>query len=416
MPNVNIALNLFGIIVMLILFFSCLGERLKRESSSNSFLFMTCSIVCALTADTFAWIAEGRLGFSLMSVIANTASFCACYAVIFFFLLYMSENLLQKGKKRTALLAVFLLLCVLSMILVTAQAFLGISYKINAHGHYVYEKTPAVLLVRFAYPLLTLAVATVILFAVKKLSPFTRVIYLIYMLVPILGSLLDSLIHGLSLADVGMAVSVLIIYTQIYLHKRTVIAEQKNALLTSQINPHFTYNTLSAIASLCDIDPKQAKAMTLDFSSFLRNNLENLASTEPITFEQELRHIDCYLKIEKARFGRKLNVEYRILTDNFLLPALTIQPLVENAVRYGVTKKAGGGTVLITAYQNKRTYVVEIYDDGVGFDPDETPADGRRHLGIANVRERLQSMCGGTLKVHSVKNEGTCVTVEIPKR
>lgn len=100
MPNVNIALNLFGIIVMLILFFSCLGERLKRESSSNSILFMMCSIVCALTADTFAWIAEGRLGFSLMSVIANTASFCACYAVIFFFLLYMSENLLQKEQKK----------------------------------------------------------------------------------------------------------------------------------------------------------------------------------------------------------------------------------------------------------------------------------------------------------------------------
>ena len=416
MPNVNIALNLFGAFVMLILFFSCLFERLKKESTSNSFLLMMGAILCALITDTLAWAAEGHLALARLSVIGNTASFCVCYAVIFFFILYMRENLLQRTRAVRVLVALFGILCVASMILVSVNAYLGISYEIDAHGHYVYAQSLFAVISHFAFPMLALLTTVLIVLLAKRGAPMTRICYLIYIFFPILGYLLDYVIHGISLTYVGMVVSTLIIYTQIYLQKRTVIAEQKNALLMSQINPHFTYNTLSAIASLCDIDPKQAKALTMDFSSFLRNNLENLSSTEPITFEQELRHIECYLKIERARFGDKLRVEYHIQTDNFYLPALTVQPLVENAVRHGVTKKSGGGTVTVVAYQTKHAYTVEVRDNGVGFSPDELPKDGRLHVGLENVRERLHARCGGRLTVQSEKGVGTCVTIEIPKK
>ena len=373
------------------------------------------AILLALCFELLAWVGEGRTSFAVMTVSANTVATCAGYAVIFFFMLYLRENLFPKSRRTAITINIFFILCILSMLLISVNAWRGVSYHLDAHGHYVYTRTPYTVVSHFLFPVLSVVTTLFLLARAKGVRMLTRSFYLIYILFPVIGVLLDYLIHGLSLTYIGMVVSTLIIYTNIYLQKRTLIAEQKNTLLMSQINPHFTYNTLSAIASLCDLDPKQAKNLTMEFSSFLRANLESLSSSEPITFEQELRHVDCYLKIEKARFGDKINIQYRIETDNFLLPALTVQPLVENAVRYGVTKKAGGGTVWISAYQTARLYVVEIKDNGIGFNPNETANDQKRHVGLQNVRTRVQNY-GGRLQIESAVGEGTCVRMEIPRK
>ena len=133
-----------------------------------------------------------------------------------------------------------------------------------------------------------------------------------------------------------------------------------------------------------------------------------------IPFEEELRHVGCYLKIEKARFGERINVVYDIAEKDFSLPALTVQPLVENAVRHGISKKAEGGTVKLSCYRTENNYVIEIKDDGMGFDPALPPKDGKAHVGIENVRNRLHDMCKGTLTLYSVVGVGTRAVVEIP--
>jgi sensor histidine kinase YesM len=182
--------------------------------------------------------------------------------------------------------------------------------------------------------------------------------------------------------------------------------------MLSQINPHFVYNTLSTIASMCDISPKQAKYLTIDFSKYLRRNISSLTSEELITFEQEMEHVDCYLKIEKARFGDRLNVIYSMHCKDFRIPPLTVQPLVENAIKHGITKKANGGTVKISTFEEKRNHVIEIIDDGVGFDA----TVNEMHVGIKNVQNRLTDMCKGTVTVKSTLGVGTRVTIEIPKK
>ena len=182
--------------------------------------------------------------------------------------------------------------------------------------------------------------------------------------------------------------------------------------MISQINPHFVYNTLSTIAAMCDTSPKQAKYLTIDFSKYLRRNIGTLTSEELIPFEQEMDHVSCYLKIEKARFRERLNVIYSINCKDFKLPPLTIQPLVENAIKHGITKKVEGGTVKITTFEEDTHYVIEIIDDGVGFDSEIT----EMHVGIQNVQNRLAATCRGTVTIKSTLGVGTRVTIEIPKK
>ena len=130
-----------------------------------------------------------------------------------------------------------------------------------------------------------------------------------------------------------------------------------------------------------------------------------------------MAHVECYLKIEKARFGDRLNVIYNTQCTSFDIPPLTIQPLVENAVKHGVTKKASGGTIRISTYTEDKKYVIEIIDDGVGFDSD-TPMDfnAHEHLGLQNVKTRVADKCKGKLTVKSTVGVGTRVTIEIPIR
>jgi len=263
-----------------------------------------------------------------------------------------------------------------------------------------------------------LAFITVILmaFMAKDVGTKSKMIYSVYAAFPMVGAIIDYAIRGWSLAYIGLVVSTVIIYTNIYLQKRRLIETQRVSLMMSQINPHFMYNTLNTIASLCDTNPKSAKNLIVEFSTYLRRNLDTLATTDLIPFEQELRHVECYLKIEKARFLDRVNVIYSIQCKNFDLPALTIQPIVENAIKHGITKKPGGGTVKVSTYATDHTYVIEIKDDGVGFDTEEKLTTTDTHIGLSNVRSRLKDMCRGTLDIKSKKGIGTRVTIEIPKK
>ena len=192
--------------------------------------------------------------------------------------------------------------------------------------------------------------------------------------------------------------------------------EAKVSVMVSQIQPHFMYNALTSIAMMCQIDPDTAQEATITFAKYLRGNMDSLRQTKPIPFEQELEHLKKYLYIEKLRFGKKLNIEYDIQATDFVLPQLSIQPLVENAVKHGVGMKKKGGTVTITARETETAYEVIISDDGVGFDTTaEKKNDGRSHVGMENTVRRVNDMCGGEVRIESKVGEGTVARVILPK-
>ena len=201
-----------------------------------------------------------------------------------------------------------------------------------------------------------------------------------------------------------------------YQQMQKELYEAKVSVMVSQIQPHFMYNALTSIAMMCSIDPDTAQEATVTFAKYLRGNMDSLKQTKPIPFDQELEHLKKYLYIEKLRFGRKLNIAYDIQTSDFVLPQLSIQPLVENAVKHGVGMKKQGGTVTIATRETETAFEVVISDDGVGFDTSaEQKDDGRSHVGMENTKRRIKEMCGGEVKIESTVGEGTVATVILPK-
>lgn len=193
------------------------------------------------------------------------------------------------------------------------------------------------------------------------------------------------------------------------------LTDSRISVMLSQIQPHFLYNTLSAIQMLCRKDPSLAEETIVEFTRYLRGNIDALSINALIPFDKELDHLKNYLAIEKKRFGKRLNVVYDINTTNFSIPALTVQPIVENAVQYGVTACEKGGTVTVHTHETEHDIIITVSDDGTGFDTSTIKKDGRQHVGVENVTKRLAAMCGGTLKVISQPNVGTTITLEIPK-
>ncbi len=221
-----------------------------------------------------------------------------------------------------------------------------------------------------------------------------------------------------------MAIAISCVFYYIWLHLQFV-REHEDALVTgqrvqqmlSQIKPHFLHNALTLIIDLCDTAPQKAKEATVEFSRYLRGNMESIDRAGPIPFEKELEHTKLYLDIEQMRFAGDLQVRYDIACTDFSLPALTVEPLAENAVRHGVREKADGrGTVVIATREMPDCYEITVTDDGPGFDPDRLPEDGQMHVGIANVRERLRQIVDGSLEYRSAPGEGTTAIIRIPKR
>lgn len=193
------------------------------------------------------------------------------------------------------------------------------------------------------------------------------------------------------------------------------LEESRIAILRSQMQPHFIYNILNVIYYLCGKDPAAAQGAITKFSDHLRNNLEAISQTELISFRKELDHIHTYLELERIRFAEDLSIVYDIEEDNFLLPVLSIQPLVENAVKHGIAKKRGGGIVTISSRQTETEYRIVVSDTGVGFDVDRYMEDGKVHVGLTNTRQRLASRMNATVDVDSQPGKGTTVTVTIPR-
>jgi len=197
--------------------------------------------------------------------------------------------------------------------------------------------------------------------------------------------------------------------------KELELTENKIAIMLTQIQPHFLYNALSAIAQLCDEDPVKAKKVTMDFSAYLRSNMESLNNKRMIKVEKELNHVKGYLNLEKAIYGDSLNVVYKIEATDFMLPPLTIQPIVENAVKHGIGKKEGGGTVILSVNETDKEFLVTVSDDGAGYDKAKLHSGKQEHTGIENVKQRLKGQCGGTLEISGEPGFGTTVVIKIPK-
>ena len=416
LPYLNVALDLFGLIIILIIFFSSITEKLGRGRSQRYFFVLLPFVMLALVADTVAWICEGYTELDSMIVVSNTIAYCMGYFAIACFMKYLNDNICKDSKAANLITSIFGVLAVISSAFVILSASRGYGYSVDEHGHYVHANDFLTALVYVSFPALSFLAIILLLTFAEKASPIKKIAFISYTIIPAIGVVLDYVVHGLSLTYIGLVISATVMYTSIHVKTQRLIESQRSALMLSQINPHFVYNTLSTIAAMCEASPKQAKNLTINFASYLRQNINSLSSNGEIPFDEEMKHVECYLGIEKARFGDRLHVVYSIGCRDFDLPPLTLQPIVENAVKHGITKKAEGGSLRITTYATDSHHVIEVIDDGVGFDTEQKLAHERKSIGLDNVRSRLYEICRGRLTVKSTVGVGTRVTLEIPKK
>ncbi|MBC7595685.1 MAG: histidine kinase [Kineosporiaceae bacterium] len=203
---------------------------------------------------------------------------------------------------------------------------------------------------------------------------------------------------------------------------RTALMEAELRALRAQISPHFIYNSLGAIASFVRTDPERARELLLEFADFTRYSFRRHG--EFTTLAEELRSIERYLVLEKARFGDRLRIVTRIAPEvlSVTLPFLSVQPLVENAVRHGLEAKAGNGTITVIALDAGTECVITIEDDGIGVEPDKVRAallgqETSESVGLGNVDERMRTVYGNEygIVIETAPGLGTKVTMRVPK-
>lgn len=350
-----------------------------------------------------------------MSVVTVSAHVCMISALI-----YIKVNLNKNANKiiGNIIIVSAALLTALSLVL----HFTGVS-DLNAGKPFMW------IFVGICAIILTVCLIT-------ELKVSKESIIMLTSMIPLLGGLFADAVNqfvyytSIPLFEIGMALTLLnqIVILIIDLrnqYKETIryqqmqkeLYEAKVSLMVSQIQPHFLYNSLTSIAMMCTKDPKTARAATINFADYLRGNMNSLKQKAPVPFTQELEHLKKYLMLEQMRFGDLLHIEYDIQATDFVIPQLSVQPLVENAVKHGVGMKEDGGTVTIATREEDDCYKVIISDDGVGFDTSKPiEDDGRSHVGMENVRQRLKELCDADVIIESEIGKGTVATIRIPKK
>ncbi len=409
--------------------------RAEKDRLYQALLLLTCFFL--MTSSCVSWYTNGldTPFFRGVSLTANTLLFTLSYVMGIFYTCYVCSWL--TGSRFVHFYRVLNCFLYGSAIL---YSLLNLRYHhlfyIDRAAYY-HRGTHFRSFLWFSVPL-----ALIHLFVLRSCrKDLTRKEYLSlisYLLIPMIMVLISSFWYsGISLPNLGFGVTAFLMFlvmsdaqTTTYLQQQEQLIRQREAqaemekemhslrvrLVLSQVQPHFLYNCLNTIYYLCGKHPQVAKTAIRNFSDYLDGSTKYLSARNPIPFKEELRHIVTYLSLEKLRFDEDLEVVFHIGTTDFILPALSVQPLVENAVKHGVGRKAGGGTVTLTTREDASCIYILVDDNGAGIGSDiPVCEEGHPHIGIENVRRRISTMSGGCLRILSASGRGTSAKIVLPK-
>ena len=318
--------------------------------------------------------------------------------------------------RKSASFYIVLALCLSLFILLVIAQFTDSIYYFTQENEFVQGTWYWVLIV----PLLALIMVNLfeIIRERKLLGRKYFIAFLIYLLPLLVVMTLQAFISVFIFIVVAVSISALSMFGIImadqveqYMRQQREIADQRASIAVLQMRPHFIYNTMTSIYYLCEQDPKKAQQVTLDFTTYLRKNFNAITGKEPISFVEELEHTRAYLAVVQAQYEDNLLVEFDTPHTQFRVPPLTLQPLVENSVKYGLnidsteplrvsvrTEKVDNGSVII------------VSDTGPGISNKD---NGEPHIALNNIHERLL-LINGTLQISPNEKGGTIIKVYIP--
>ena len=419
-------LEIYAAVVLAAVLYSCLSDSNSTSKLDKYIILMIESAMLMLITDAPTYFMEGTHGADFFLHGMYFMSYSACQASTVFFTYYIVNYLRKKTSVDRWLLKVTVSISCTASILWFISIFNGMFYTIDSD---VIMQPGKYFWISQAFSIVNVVIDSVYALTKRKILGNRQFfLILVYSIIPVIAAPFSVrwATTPLYLAD---TISIILIFLMMHqeenlksaeqgrelMKQRAALANSRAKIMMSQIQPHFLYNTLNAIYYLIEKDPTTAQKAVNDFSEYLRMNIDTLSISEPVEFEKELKHIETYLWIEKMRFDDDLNIIYEINTKDFLIPALSIQPFVENAVKHGICKKEDGGTLWIRTFRGDRKTIIEVEDNGVGFDTTKKREDdGRSHVGVDNSRQRIETVMGGTINVESVIGVGTKVTITIP--
>ena len=410
----NLTVGIAGLTITVL---GLLGTLIYRplDRTTRQFFILVFSLLIVYTGSIFVFQAADFLLFPSIkkpSVFLESLSSALIMPVLTAYMLHLSGESWRKSRLFTA---VAVLLAVYVVMLVYTQ-FSSTIYTVDSNG--VYQRGPW-------YPVLLVPIALIMALNLwglvrrwGKLNKKQRAALLVYMLVPLICTLIQMLFYGLLTIAVGTVLAALVMFVVLlkdqqesFIRQTEENARKEFGIRILQMRPHFIYNTLTSIYCLCRQDAKKAQQAILDFTTYLRRNFTAIVKEEPVPFAEELEHTRAYLAVEQARFQDRLLVEFEISVTMFRLPPLTLQPIVENAVKHGLDPELEPLFISVSTRQTEDGFEITVNDSGPGYTPAD---DDEPHIALANIRERLKIMCGGELTISGRDCGGTVVTIRIP--
>lgn len=416
---VDVSVDAMGLLTGMILVWGLIAGE-NKDKRFRSMLRMILALMILFGLDLISSFAEGQAEFVTLIKVVNTLVFIFEDLLAYTYWAYIKEEIDLEGK----FLKVADIICLIALggniILDVLNAKLGIFFTVSEAGVYIGSQ----LAFMGDFAIFTIfIVAAVAVLAKSRLSVREKLVFMSFESFPIVSYIWGSATLQYTWVYPAYFLSVMLIYIRIFSERGKKIAQQQveltkqsTALMISQIQPHFLYNVLTTISNLCVTDPEEAEETTVLFSQYLRTNLDSLRNQEPVPFATELGHIRTYVELEKKRFGDILSVEYDINEQNFKVPSLGLQPIVENSIKHGIRGKNAPGHIKIGTYKVSEGYQIIIEDDGIGFDMNmPVKDDGRSHVGMINVKERLRQMCDASVTVESSPGNGCKTEIIIPE-
>lgn len=417
---INIAVLSFCSLILIVILLSYPRFRLKNRASRIFYTKMLVS-ACMIVFFDLSFI-HGPEKVDAFNVICRSLAYIGIYAVYVLYMMYIKEQINSKVEKATRVphWVTNLSVCVgiVGAMLWVLSFFSPVFGELNRAT----SSFSSIFLIGHLGGFILILISVILL--VKYRSVLGQRGTMVLMSMPILmaiATLLEPVVRGIELRYPAAVLEFLIVYTQHHMdlelkQEREEAEGLRNRLSLSagRMKSHFLYNVLTTIYYLCETNPKEAQSAVGTFSEYMKSTLEAIEKQELVPFSWELNEIRNYLTLEKIRFDEKLRVEYDIEYDDFMIPPLTVQPLVENAIRHGIGGKPEGGTVQIISRQlSDGGAQVRIKDDGVGFDVAGILGSDMEKHDIPNLRERLRVEVDGELTITSAPDKGTTAIITI---
>lgn len=411
MSLLNVSLLVFSALVTLFLLIGAITDMNRKSRFMSSFIILLISNILMQLGEAGIWFFAGELENIVLLNISAMMSMVFSYVLISAYAHCLTEFVCERKKVSFVPNYIILAISSIYILLSVISLFNGMFFSFDENGCFV--NGPMYGLVR-AFDLIVIIIGIFWVMCYRKILTLQEISFLIsFNVLPLLSVTLQRFWEPTP-QYMAVTLSLIVIYVLFHGEITRQLADSRISIMLSQIQPHFMHNMLTTIMYMCRTEPEEAEKTVGQFADYLRANMDSLTLKQCIQFETELKHVKTYWSLEEKRFGDKIRAVYDIQENSFMLPSLTIQPIVENAVKHGM-RKGKQLTVTIRTYSDVNNYYVEINDDGRGFDVNAFENDGKSHIGIKNVQQRLKMMCGGELMVNSVPDQGTDAVIKIPK-